>query len=182
MDYTIDAIRIPRRAFVAATMDYLGPPSPGPTGALFSWHHLIEMHMDNPFYVLRGPDNPGDPDYGKLFIENFVKPRLYVPNVKDCDNLGIAALDDLSDAAKRLGWGANGAFSALAYDSKMLAESGEPYSGYHVGLFRLLWIKSKKQIECEIVQPKYLDKFGNVHPETYHQREESRRWVFSLAF
>jgi len=179
MDYTKGAIDLSSAGAVSLIVDRLGPQSPAPNGAYFSNDHLRSLLADGSFYALS--TSPED-DMAFKYLEAYIKLRIWVTKVGDCDNRANDALSDLTQAAKDLGWKANAMVFVISYVSKRLGKNQGPWDGYHAALLVVKWNAAKKDFEVWIVEPKTEWESGATAPELWQTPEEEvKKWVLFMG-
>lgn len=130
MDYLEGALVIEREAMIGSWFKHLGPLQRG--NALLTPANLWDTVMDGEFYALRRENLIA-------LVQDYAKPRLYVAEKNDCDNITFKGIVDLQDATDALQWDRNPAVCAIAYNSKTLGSRTSRLGGYHLAGLGTYW-------------------------------------------
>ena len=172
MDYMQGAMDAPRKAYINASFDKLGEPSPGAAGAVFYRDHFYDLIDDKRYYapVL---------DNAKELVQKRTKHRLWRPDGSDCDSLVIKFGGDMIDAFNELGWEFPVACCRIKYDSISLAkETDSRFKAYHAAVLFWTWDPEKKDFVPYIVQPKALFDNGTTRDAVWAKpSQEINFWV-----
>ena len=170
MDYTRDALDVPRGALISALLRHAGNPQEG--NSTFLLKNLWDLVGDRRYYVLTE-------DNAKAFVEAVVEPEPWIADVCDCDSKTTCAGADMVRAALDLGWQYGLAALWLNYTSQTLGlphKPGDRMAGYHQA--PLVFVRRGDDIVPRVVQPPHRDENGGIRGAVWQDpADEVRYWV-----